>query len=266
MSAKKRKDVIRELRVDEISEPSERIRMEIDEDGIKELAESIRSIGLQQAIQVVEIEGGYEIVFGHRRWLAHKKLGLKRIKAVVVEKTAGEVKLARGIENIQHLDLTPVEEGATYFDLVENVGWSVEELAERMGKSAGLIKRRMAILRMPESFQKALHLGKVSMSVAEEIWSCPDVAHREYLLEMAVEHGVTQAVARLWVHDWKKAQRGAESGAEGGGGLREPLESEPIYRGCDICRGPVELREIKELRLCRGCLAAVLEAVKKGGG
>jgi len=116
---------------------------------------------------------------------------------------------------------------------------------------------------MPESFQKALHARSINLSVAEELWSCPDQAKREYFLELAVDHGITQAVARLWVDEFKKGSRSRPAGNEGGRGNVAPYEDTPIYRGCDVCRGPVEYKDLKELRVCPGCFEGILSVLKK---
>ena len=118
------------------------------------------------------------------------------------------------------------------------------------------------IMRMPESFQMAIHAGSVSITVAEEFWSCPDAARREYFLEMAVEHGVTKSVARMWVDDYKKEKRSSEGASEPGRGVGPVYEDTPIYRGCDICKDPVKYEELVDLRICPGCNGSIVAALK----
>lgn len=255
-----------EVLITEIDPPNEIDRLEILPNKIEELSDSIREIGLLSPVLLSRSGDRYEIVFGHRRYLACRRLGWEKITAQVVEYTQKQISLARATENIQREDLTPVEEGIAYARLIKDLGIKIAEVSEKTGKSAGVIKRRIEILRMPEGFQRALHAGKITVGVAEELWSCGDEAHREYLLEMAVDHGITVAVARQWVQDFRKQVR--QSNLDGGGGGQgSGIDfEEKIYRSCDICRGPVELAAVKELRICGGCYEQIINAMTGKGG
>jgi len=260
----KKKEIFRIIELDQIDRPVDIARMEVDSDKLQELADSIKERGLLQPIEVTPRGDRFLIVFGDRRYLAHEALGLKGIMCRVEDIDDKQVIIDRAMENVQRVDLTAFEEGHIYAGLVEEKVLSLDEISKRVGKSPGVVQRRIDILRMPESFQKALHAGQTSMSVAEELWSCPDAAKREYFMELAVEHGITMRVARGWVDDFKKEQRGREAGTEGGGGGLVPYEDTPIYRACDICSGPVEYKDLQELRVCRSCHEGILEVLKKG--
>lgn len=262
---KKKQIKYQEVLITEIDTPKEEDRLEISAKTIEELSDSIREIGLLSPVLLSRSGERYEIVFGHRRYLACRRLGWVKIIALVVDYTQQQISVARATENIQREDLTPVEEGKAYARLINDLGMNITRVSAQTGKSAGVIKRRIEILRMPETFQWALHARKISISVAEELWSCGDEAHREYLLEMAVEHGITRAVARLWVQDFQKtARQRVSAGARGG---QEPMVGfeEKIYRSCDICQGPVELGKVKELRLCGGCYEKINNAMAGKG-
>jgi ParB family chromosome partitioning protein len=265
MGKGKKKQIFREISLDQIDRPPDIVRMEINEVDLRELADSIRDRGLLQPIEVTPRGDKYLIVFGDRRYLAHKLLGLKRIMCRVEEMEESQVVIDRAVENIQRVNLTPFEEGHIYVGLVEKGGFSLDAIAGMVGKSPGVVQRRIDILRMPECFQRALHARSISLSVAEELWSCPDTAKREYFLDLAVEHGITQQIARQWVQEFKKAQRGSESGTGEGRGAESPYEDVPIYRGCDVCRDPVEYKDVKELRVCPRCNEGILSVSKKEG-
>jgi len=260
----KKKEIFRKIKLDQIDRPVDIARMEVDQDKVQELANSIRERGLLQPIEVTPRGDRFLIVFGDRRYLAHELLELKEIMCRVEDIDDNQVIIDRAMENVQRVDLTAFEEGHIYAGLVEKAGLSLEDISQRVGKSPGVVQRRISILRMPESFQKALHAGLVSMSVAEELWSCPDQAKREYFMDLAVEHGITMRVARGWVDDFKKEVRSREAGGEGGGGGLTPYEDTPIYRACDICSGPVQYKDLKELRVCGSCHDGILEVLKKG--
>jgi len=260
---KKKRPAFREIGLDLIDRPDQIVRMEISEGEIEELKESILEVGLLQPILVHPKGERFGIIAGDRRYLAHERAGLKTIMCSVKDIPLDAVIWLRAVENIQRKDLTPVEEGYIYAGLHKDRGISIEEIAKKMSKSAGVIKRRMDILRMPDSFQKALHAGSVSIAVAEELWSCPDGGKREYFLELAIEHGITMRVARMWVEEFRKSMRGAAQGVEGAVPGSSPYEDMPIYRACDVCRGPVEYKDLVEFRVCRECGIGIRSVMEK---
>jgi ParB family chromosome partitioning protein len=258
-----KKEIFRKISLDLIDRPDDIARMEIDEGKLKELADSIQERGLMQPIGVTPRGDRFMIVFGDRRYLAHNILGKKDIMCRIEDIEDTQVVIDRAMENVQRVDLTPFEEGLIYQGLLEKAGLSLDEISGRVGKSPGVVQRRMDILRMPVSFQNALHDGLVSITVAEELWSCPDQARREYFIGLAVEHGITKDVARSWVEEFKKSKRNADSASGPGGGVAPAYEDQPIYRACDICSGPVEYKDIKELRVCATCFEGIKKALQK---
>lgn len=263
MAKAKKKEIFRKISLDLIDRPDDIARMEIDEGKLKELADSIQERGLMQPIEVTPRGNRFMIVFGDRRYLAHNILGKKDIMCRIEEIDDSQVVIDRAMENVQRVDLTPFEEGHIYQALLEKAGLSLDEISRRVGKSPGVVQRRMDILRMPESFQKALHAGLVKITVAEELWSCPDQARREYFIGLAVEHGITKDVARSWVEEFKKSKRQEAAAGGSGGGLAPAYEDQPIYRACDICRGPIEYKDLKELRICQTCFDEIKKALQK---
>ena len=259
----KKKEIFRKIKLDVIDRPEDIVRLEINEGELRELADSILERGLMQPIGVTPRGDRFMIVFGDRRYLAHELLGLKEIMCRIEDIEDDQVVIDRAMENVQRVNLTPFEEGHIYAGLAEKAGFSLDEISRRVGKSPGVVQRRMDILRMPESFQKALHAGLIGITVAEELWSCPDQAKREYFVDLAVEHGITKEIARGWVEEFRKSLRKLDGAGAGGGGMAPVYEDVPIYRGCDICKHPVEYKNVKELRVCPHCHESIVAVLKK---
>lgn len=259
------RDRVVEIRLDEIIRPETPDRLEISQEAVEELAASIAERGLLQAVTVAPKNGRYEIVYGDRRYLAHKYLGMEKIKAIVRGYDEKEIAIDRGVENLQRVDLTVIEEARVYERLRDKGGLSEKEIAKKLGRSAGVVHRRLKLLRYPKNIQRALHAGKMSVGVGESLMGCADDGYRDYLVEMAVEHGVTTEVARLWVSDWKKAQR-KKSDDVGRGGLEQGvLEPTIVYTPCDLCRGPEDAMKMKQLRICKGCFKELMRIISEGG-
>jgi len=251
--AKVSKQKITEVDLSLIDDPKVIARMGISPAYISELAQSISEQGLLQPVLLRPDGERYEIVAGHCRFLAHKQLDAPTIRAVVRVMTDQQAALARATENLGRVDLSPIEEAATYAQLVEEHGMTVDQIAKQVGKSTTLIKRRMDLLRMPPQLQKAVHAKALSISVAEELWAIRDEEKLDYYLSFALDGGCTQAVARSWAKEWADSMRREVSGAVEGGGISSPLEPRITYMSCDLCQGPVELGKDKVLRLCPAC-------------
>lgn len=245
-----------------IDEPTGIVRLDIDPEYISELAESISEEGLLQNILLAIKADRFEIVFGHCRFLACKKLGLSKIRAEIKEMTEDQIAIKRATENINRKNLSPLEEAATYFDLMETHHLSLEATAKRMGKKPGTVKRRMDILRMPPQLQQAVHKKQISITVAEELWPISDLTQLDYYLSFALEGGCTKSVARQWCKDWRDSQR--RQPLAGGEGGQPPAVNEPrpTFITCDLCVGPVELGKNKMLQACPECYELIMEALK----
>ena len=248
---------VKDVALGKIDEPKDVLRLDIDSHAIDELALSISQIGLLQPI-LVAIQGDrFELVFGHRRFLACQKLKLPSIRAIIRTMTAEEIGIARATENINRADLTPVEEANTYSNLINIYGLSLDEVSLKMGKSPGTIKRRMDLLKMPHQLRDAVHAKKLSISVAEELWCIADMADLDYYLSFAIDGGCTRDVARSWAKDWKDKKRRQETASEQAPLDFSPMEPRPVYVSCDLCHGPTELGQELVLRVCTKCAATI---------
>jgi len=265
------KAVFQNVKMELIDRPEDLARLEIQKSEIESLADSIRERGLQQPIKVARREGRFKIIFGDRRFLACQFLERKTILATVVDAEENEIAIDRAIENIQRIDLTPVEEALQYQGMIDKLGMKLVQVARKVGKKEGTIKRRLDLLKFPDNFKGAVHRKQVSLTVAEELMACGDPAHRDYLLEMAVEHGITKDIARMWVQDWRKSviPRG-EASARGGGGQALPFDKKS-YIACGLCDGPVDVTKVKTITVCQDCLNQLYDMLhgkepQTGGG
>jgi len=260
--AKALKVTVKEIALDLIDEPYGRIRLEIDPESIADLAANIAEVGLLQPIIIRRSGERFEIVAGHRRYLAFQLLKKKKIPAIVRDLDDVACALARASENLGRVDLSPIEEAAIYSELRDEHKLTIDEIADRMGKTTGVVKRRLDLLKMPDCLQKAIHFKQIKYSVAEVLWSLGDLAKIEYFLQFAVEHGATRVVVSAWVQDEKKKMRLKDSTGEGSGSLANPMTARPVYVPCDLCLGSMEIGTETVIRACEGCTKAIKKAVE----
>ena len=260
-SKKKKKERYQEIPLDLIIEPDGRLRMEINEDGIEELAKSIASLGLRQAIEVVPRDDKFEIVYGERRVLAHRALGKETIWAKIVDLSEDQIAMIRATENVARSNLSPIEEAAAFQDLRDRFILSIDQIAKKVGRSYSNVKRRLELLKMSKRVQKAVHSGDINISVAMELWQCPDEGHTEYLLQLAVEHGAKRDVVRQWVNDYRKIKRGNPAASGDGGDDHTPMKQKAIYHTCEVCDGAISQSEVVTLLICKTCDKRMKDAV-----
>lgn len=238
--------------------PSDAQRNSIDPLKIIELAESIREVGLQEPILLRPVNGQLEIVFGHRRYLAHLHLKKESIESFIREMDDVEVIMIRAIENLQRENLSPMEEARAYYLMKTKGGCSTKEIVRRTGKHHNTVLRYLRLYEMPADLQGAVDSGRLSLLVAEKLMEIEDPQMRSYYVGMGAENGITERVAEMWVSDYKKSLAGNFSEVtEGEGGDKVVVDSKPTYIACDCCRGAVDIMKARTLNVCPDCLVSV---------
>ena len=136
---------------------------------LQELADSIRQVGVLQPICVRPKEGGFEIVYGERRYWAAAMAGLKFIPALVRELSDAEAEDAAITENLQREDVTPREEAVAYKRALESGRHTIESLVGKFGKSEAYIRSRLKLCDLIEALAEQLDREEISVGVATEI-------------------------------------------------------------------------------------------------
>lgn len=154
-------------------------RLLLDEDEIRELADSIRQVGLLQPLLVRPVDGGYELVAGERRLRAAKQAGLDRVPALVVEVDPHSQQLLALVENLQRKNLSAVEEARCLEDLLDKTGWSQGELAKRLGRSQAAVANKIRLLKLDPEVQELVVSGRLSERHARSLLSVPKEDQRE---------------------------------------------------------------------------------------
>ena len=146
-------------------------RRDFDDAELAELASSIRAKGLVQPIiaRPDRQRGGFEIVAGERRWRAAQRAFLHNVPVIVRDLTDLETAEVALIENVQRVDLNPIEEATGYNELIEKHNYSQERLAEVIGKSRSHVGNTLRLLKLPADVQALVREGKLSAGAARAI-------------------------------------------------------------------------------------------------
>lgn len=195
---------VQEIFTDKIKLPPNNMREHIDRDAIFELAEDIKKNGLISPITVRPIPDGYELVAGQRRFLAHQYSGILKIKCIVRELTEDEAFAIMTSENLNRVDVNPVDEAKHVGRLMEKSDNDVKKVSEIVGRSEQWIRDRLAIADMPDYMQNYLANKQLKIGVALVLSQITDEATRRMWTEQAVRDGVSVAMAEYWLSDFKR--------------------------------------------------------------
>lgn len=166
-------------------------RLNFDENGLKELAASIKEHGIIQPLVLRRLGDKYEIIAGERRYKASKLAGLTSVPAIISaldDQKSAEVAI---VENVQRRDLSSIEEAKSYKALLDKGYLTQEELAKKMGLSQSAISNKLRLLSLANSVQNALMEGKISERHARSLLQVDDLEEQEKWLETIIEERLT---------------------------------------------------------------------------
>lgn len=176
------------LKISEIEPNRSQPRKEFEEKALSELAESISKHGLLQPLLVRPLPlGGYQIVAGERRYRACRMAGITEVPVIIRELGDTETMEIALIENLQREDLTPIEEALGYQVLIDEHGFSQEEVAQSVGKSRPAIANSLRLLKLPQSILDLVSDGKISAGHARALLTLEDEKLMQELAEEIIK-------------------------------------------------------------------------------
>ncbi|MBC7338880.1 MAG: ParB/RepB/Spo0J family partition protein [Firmicutes bacterium] len=208
--------LVQDIAVEQVRPAPGQPRQRVDEEGLAELAQSVRAHGVLQPVLVRPVAGGYELVAGERRWRAAQLAGLKTIPAVVKEVDEAERLELALVENLQREDLNPMEEAAGFRQLLEKFGYTQEQLAARVGKSRSYVANTLRLLALAEEVQEMVRAGRLSAGHARALLALPDRSAQVATAETLVQRGASV----------REAEEMVRRQLEGGAQERRPKEDE----------------------------------------
>jgi len=185
-----------EIEVDRIVPDPDQPRKEFEPEALDRLAESLRTRGQLQPIQV-RWDAGLErfvILMGERRWRAAQVAGVKALSCVVRDGAIadGEKLSIQLVENCLREDLSPVDQAKAFRALMDLEGWAAERLAGQLAISKASVIKALSLLNLPESIQEKVDSGDIPQSTAYEISKLDDPAAQIRLATAAAEQGLTR--------------------------------------------------------------------------
>ena len=178
-----------ELDITQLQPNPEQPRSNFDPVALEELARSIKETGVLQPVVVVPEEDHYKIIVGERRWRAAQQAGLTKIPTLI--RTMSEVQQyeATLIENLQREDLNPMEIAVAYQKMADDLDFTQQEIADRVGKDRASVANYIRLLKLPPEIQSLLSEGTISMGHARALITLEDPELQLALAAQIVKKG-----------------------------------------------------------------------------
>lgn len=175
--------------LDLIDPDPEQPRRRFDDAELDEMAASIREHGVITPVKVRPRGGRYGLIAGEKRWRSSQRAGLAAIPAVIEDLDDAQVRAQQLIENVQRSDLHPLDEAQHIHRMIDLDGYTQEAIAEKIGKSPGSVRAKLALLRLSAVPRKALEDGRIVESVALGIALWVPLAHHEQATKECLGEG-----------------------------------------------------------------------------
>lgn len=183
---------ISRLPISEIEINPKQPRRDFDEQSLKELADSIKMHDIIQPVTVSRISAHkYRLIAGERRWRASKLAGIETIPAYVRQVNDSELLELALLENLQRENLNPMEISLSYKRLMDELNYTQEQVAERMGKDRTTVTNYIRLLKLPPDIQLAVRSGELSMGHARALVNVDTVDKQLFVYHQIVDKGLS---------------------------------------------------------------------------
>jgi len=250
-------DKIEKISVDRIDDPQAPMRTQMDEQKLDELAQSIKMHGLIQPITLRKVGERYEVIAGHRRFTACKRIGIPLISAIVRVLTDSEADGMRMHENLYREDVNPVDEARYIRKMIDIHNVEPEHLSVMTGKSEAYLRARYDLLNFPDYLLQAVEQESISLTAAHWLAKIGDDRVRKEYTRFAIIGGITAKRAEAWHHSWTLGSLPREASAYHELPSAAVPEARKLIMPCILCRHDDDIEEMGMYYSHRDCAEAV---------
>lgn len=186
----------------------------ITPESLAELAESIREHGILEPLVLAKTPAGYQIIAGERRWRASRLVGLAKVPVIIRETTPQGMLEMAIVENVQRVDLNPLERAQAYKRLMDEFNLTNSEIAQRVSKSPSYISNTIRLLTLPDALKDALMSGQTTEGHVRALSALEDPhliieAYKEVLKRNLSVRGTEELVRKIRSHHGIGPKKGA---------------------------------------------------------
>ena len=177
-----------ELDIEKLKPSTLQPRLRFNDDSIDELASSIKESGVLQPVLVVPEGNHYTIIVGERRWRAAQKIGLKKIPSIIRKMPKAQQLETSLVENLQREDLNPLEVALAYQKLTQELNYTQQEIADKVGKDRASVANYLRLLNLPKEIQDYLAAEKISMGHARALLALENTKAQLFMARQVVQN------------------------------------------------------------------------------
>ncbi len=202
----KNDEKIRKILIEKIIPTDNQPRSKFDQSSIQELADSVKVYGILIPLVVSPLkDDNFQIIAGERRWRAAKLIGLKEVPVIVRSFQESEKIEVALIENVQRVDLSPLEQAIALYRLQQEFSLSSEEIARKIGKAVSTVSNLIRLLKLPDYAKNSLIDGLISEAHARSILALNDYPEQQKILHnLILKEGWSVRQAERFVVSCKK--------------------------------------------------------------
>lgn len=251
----------REIPLGLIDAPQLPSRASMDDEKLDELTIDIRAKGVLQPLLVAHVGERYEVLAGHRRWLAAQRAGLVAVPCAVYPTKEAAHEAVKWSENRFREDLNAAEEAIWFDELLElHCGGDVDRLCALLGAKRPYVEGRLLLKHGDPLVFQALEANTIKIGIAHRLNECTDEQTRRYYLDAAIRGGATVAVVSGWVQQWKldTGHLPPSNGPVGSAQAPSPVP-QTNYFTCICCGGTDHVYLMQPVNVHTHCKMAILD-------
>lgn len=260
---------LKQIPLHEIDEPTLPMRAKMDDGKLVTLMNSIVNNGQHTPAFVKMVDGRYQIVSGHRRFVALQRLGRERMSCLVFgpdENCDENIKVS---ENEDREEVNAAEQALYYAQLLDQRGLDEAGLCALVKRAPDYIADRLRLLRQDEMVFQAVLNEEINFSVARELNKVPDQVIRRSHLDQAIRSGTSARVVAQWNSQWRASLAPAPASPPPSTDAPAPEAPPPYKHCCSLCGGdkdPYNLISIEIHRWEWDRIVQLLREIDKNGG
>lgn len=226
-----------------IDDPERAMRTDLSHDSVRDLAASIKQIGIVEPLVLQPKGDRFEVIAGHRRLTASGYAGVGRVPAYIVDGTREQLEMMKIHENLYRVDVPPLDEAKHYERIIQDMKLSPAKIARLINRSERYVKDRLKLLKMAEPLRIALQEGHITMTVALELSRIENPVKLADMLFYVKDSAISSDTAKKWVDE---QLTGVNEGVEVQPRADAPTDSGPVpehHEECFFCFNPVSFRD-----------------------
>ena len=245
--------LLTKIQVNELREPRQVSRSVIDGAALEELTEDVRRLGVLVPLHVMEVDGGYEVIAGHRRLLAARRAGVVAVPCLV--RTARDVDplTLKMRENLYREEWAPVQEAAFFSELLTQCDNDVDKLCKVVKQSRAYVEGRLLLLSGDPDVLAAVAQKQITLGVAEELNKMTRPEDRRYYLKWTIAQGATRSLVRQWRASVNaQAPAAPQPDPASAGPVAAPVNPVDIFI-CALCKQKEPITDLRPVHTHQFC-------------